>query len=154
MQKAPDFTTNTSHLHSRALFSLWLSLYILSGAISPVFSSSILGTYQSGEFIFQCPPRGLRPHVVPPRCSAARAPVPAAGHWWPMPPQEMLKHSEAGLAQSLWDPGSWCIHSFLWALQASLMGMGLILNMISPLLPSCWGFPLPLDVGYLIFDGI
>ena len=26
-----------------------------SGVISPLFSSSILGTYQLGEFIFQCP---------------------------------------------------------------------------------------------------
>ena len=36
-------------------FFLWLHLFILSGAISPLFSSSILGTYQPGEFIFQCP---------------------------------------------------------------------------------------------------
>jgi len=28
------------------VFSLWLSLFILSGVISPLFSSSILGTYQ------------------------------------------------------------------------------------------------------------
>ena len=32
----------------------WLHLFILSGVISPLFSSSILGTYQLGEFIFQC----------------------------------------------------------------------------------------------------
>ena len=36
------------------LFSLWLSFFILSGAISPLFSSSTLGTYHPGEFIFQC----------------------------------------------------------------------------------------------------
>ena len=29
--------------------------FILSGVISPLFSSSILGTYQPGEFLFQCP---------------------------------------------------------------------------------------------------
>ena len=29
------------------------------------------------------------------------APAPAAGHCWPVPPQETLKHSKAGLAQSL-----------------------------------------------------
>ena len=33
----------------------WLHLFILSGVISPLFSSSILGTYRPGEFIFQCP---------------------------------------------------------------------------------------------------
>ena len=27
----------------------------MAGAISPLFSSSILGTYQPGQFIFQCP---------------------------------------------------------------------------------------------------
>ena len=37
------------------LFLLWLHLFILSGVISSPFSSSILSTYQSGEFIFQGP---------------------------------------------------------------------------------------------------
>ena len=37
------------------LFSLWLPLFILSGVISPLISSSILGTYQPGEFTFQYP---------------------------------------------------------------------------------------------------
>ena len=36
------------------LFSLWLNLFILTGVISPLISSSILGTYCPGEFIFQC----------------------------------------------------------------------------------------------------
>ena len=35
------------------LFLLWLHLFILSGVISPLFSSSTLGTYQPGELIFQ-----------------------------------------------------------------------------------------------------
>ena len=50
---APDFTSIPSHIHNWVLFSLWLHLFILSGVISPVFSSSILGTYQPGKFIFQ-----------------------------------------------------------------------------------------------------
>ena len=37
------------------LFLLWLHLFILSGVISPLLSSRILGNYQPGEFIFQCP---------------------------------------------------------------------------------------------------
>ena len=37
-----------------------------------------------------------------PKSAAPRAPAPAAGHCWPAPPQETLKHSKAGLAQSLW----------------------------------------------------
>ena len=51
---ASDCTFTTSHIHSWVLFLLWLSLFIPSGIISPLFSSSILGTYQPGEFIFQC----------------------------------------------------------------------------------------------------
>ena len=38
---ALDFTSITSHIHNWMLFSLWLSLFILSGAISPLFSSSM-----------------------------------------------------------------------------------------------------------------
>ena len=42
-------TYTTGHL-----FLLWLRLFILSGAISPLFTSSILGTCRPGEFIYQC----------------------------------------------------------------------------------------------------
>ena len=37
------------------LFLLWLHPFILSGVISPLISSSILGTYQPGEFLFPYP---------------------------------------------------------------------------------------------------
>ena len=37
------------------LFLLWLCPFILSGVISPLISTSILGTYWPREFIFQCP---------------------------------------------------------------------------------------------------
>ena len=36
-----------------ALFLLWLHPFILSGGISPLISSSTLGTYWPGEFVFQ-----------------------------------------------------------------------------------------------------
>ena len=49
---ASDFTSITSHIHTWVLFLLWL--FILSWAISSLFSSSILGTYWPGEIIFQC----------------------------------------------------------------------------------------------------
>ena len=48
------FTSITSHIHNW-LFLLWLHLFILSGVISSLISSSILGTYLPGEFFFQCP---------------------------------------------------------------------------------------------------
>ena len=44
----------TRHIRNWMLFLLWLSLFIFSGAVSLLFSSSILGTYRPGEFIFHC----------------------------------------------------------------------------------------------------
>ena len=52
---ASDFTSITSHIHNWVLFLLWFHPFILSAVISPLISSSILGTYWPGEFIFQCP---------------------------------------------------------------------------------------------------
>ena len=52
---ASDLTSITHHIHNWVLFLLWLRLFILSGVISPLISNSLLGTYQPGEFIFQCP---------------------------------------------------------------------------------------------------
>ena len=52
---ASDSTSIPSHIHNWALFLLWFRLFTLSVFISPLTSSSILGTYQVGEFIFQCP---------------------------------------------------------------------------------------------------
>ena len=49
------FTSITSPIHSWVLFLLWPHFFILSEVISPLISSSILGTYQPEEFIFQCP---------------------------------------------------------------------------------------------------
>ena len=44
-----------SHIHNWVLFLLWIHPFVPSGVISPLISSSILGTYRAGEFIFQCP---------------------------------------------------------------------------------------------------
>ena len=41
---ASDFTSITSHIHNWVLFLLWLHPFILPGVISPLISSSILGT--------------------------------------------------------------------------------------------------------------
>ena len=51
------FTAMDFHHQSHpqlGMFLLWLSLFILFGAVSPLSSSSIMGTYQAGELIFQC----------------------------------------------------------------------------------------------------
>ena len=44
---------SSTNIHNWALFLLWLCRFILSGISFPLISSSILGTYQPGEFIFQ-----------------------------------------------------------------------------------------------------
>ena len=44
----------TSHIHNWVLFLLWLHPFILSGVISLLISSNLLGTYRPGEFIFLC----------------------------------------------------------------------------------------------------
>ena len=67
------------------------------------------------------PPRGLMPQAVWDPGLLYRVPAPPVGHCWPVPPQEMFKHSKAGLAQSVW----WVLmHTRFWALQASLEGTG------------------------------
>ena len=45
---ASDFTSITSHIHNWVLFFLCFHLFILSGVISPLFSSSILDTFWPG----------------------------------------------------------------------------------------------------------
>ena len=47
-----DLASITSHIHNWALFLLSLHPFILFGVISPLISSSILGTYWPGKFIF------------------------------------------------------------------------------------------------------
>ena len=49
---ALDFTSITSHIHNWVLFSLWLLLFILSGAIAPVFSCSIWAPADLGSSSF------------------------------------------------------------------------------------------------------
>ena len=72
-----------------------------------------------------------------------------------MPPQETLKHSKAGVAQSLvgsLGPGA---HKVLFEPSESLWRVwGLILHVISPLLPSFWGFSFALGCGVSFFGGI
>ena len=52
---ASDLAPITSHTHNWVLFLFWLHPFILSGVISPLISSSILGTYWPEEFPFQYP---------------------------------------------------------------------------------------------------
>ena len=51
---ASDFAFPTRHSHHRASLPLWLSLFILSGAISLLFLNSILDTFQPVRLVSQC----------------------------------------------------------------------------------------------------
>ena len=91
----------------------------------------------------------MRAYAIP-RFAAPRAPAPAAGHCWPIPLQETLKHSTAGLSQSLW--GLLVLTKVLFVPSEHLWRVwGLILNVISPLLPSFWGFSFALGCGLSFF---
>ena len=70
-----------------------------------------------------------------------------------------LKHSKAGLAQSLVEVTapfleSWWAQGFVGALQASLVGLRFDFNAVVPLLPSCWGFSFALGCRVSFFGGI
>ena len=87
-----------------------------------------------------------------PRTATPRAPAPAAGHCWPIPPQEMRKHSKACLVSFC--GVSWS-HTVLFEPSECLWQVwSLILNTISPLLPSCWGFSFTYGCGASFFGGI
>jgi len=84
-----------------------------------------------------------------PRSAAPRAPARAAGHCWPVPPQEILKHSSGSVSV-----GSWCPQGLSKPSEHLWQVWGLILNAILPLLLSCWGFSFALGRGVSFFDGI
>ena len=148
-------TSITSHIHNWVLFLLWLHLFILSGVISPLFSSSILGTYRSGGihlsvaylFVFSYCSWGSQGkntevvcHSLLERITFCRTSPPwSIRLGWP--PTAWLSFVELDKA---------VVHvirltSFLW----------LWFQCVFPLMPSCntyhltW-FSLTLDVGYLL----
>ena len=81
------------------------------------------------------------------RAYCTQSPCPTAVCCWPVLPQETLKHNSGSVT------GSWCAQALFEPSEHLWRVWGLILNVILPLLPSCWASPLPLDVGYL-FGGI
>ena len=102
----------------------------------------------SGVGLMTASSKGSLPHGVPLRCAGARVPVPVAGHFWPMLPQETCKHSKAALPYLCGISGSWCTKDYL-----SPSGYRVfILKAISPHPHHLVGaYPLALDMGYLLF---
>ena len=86
-----------------------------------------------------------------PRTATPRAPAPAAGHCWPVPPQEMLKHSKACLVSFC--GVSW-LHTVLFEPSECLWQVwGLILTWFCPSYRLAGASPLSMDVGYLFLVG-
>ena len=98
----------------------------------------------SGSFMMELPVTCSKRAYAIPRSAAPWAPALAAAHCWPVPPQETPKHSSVSVSVGLWVQVR---TRLVWALWVSLAGMGLILNMTSPLLLSCWGFSFALVRG-------
>ena len=92
-----------------------------------------------------------RAYVIP-RFAAPRAPAPAAGHCWPIPLQETLKHSSGSVCVGV--SGSWYAQGLFEPSEHLWWLWGLILNMILPLLPSWWGFSFALGCGVSFFSRI
>ena len=79
---------------------------------------------------------------VTPRSTAPRAP--AAGHCWPVSPGDTQTQFCLSLCGVCW---SCCVQHLFEPSKHRWQVWGLILNVILPLLLSCWGFSLPLDFG-------
>ena len=63
------------------------------------------------------------------------------------------RHSDTVLSPSLWGLGV-LMHTSFEPSEHLWRGRGLILNMMSPLLPSCWGFSFALGCGVSFFGGL
>ena len=86
------------------------------------------------------------------RSPATRASAPAAGHCWPIPPQETLKHSSGSASVGSLGPGA---HKVLFESPSVSGRYGvLILNVLSPFLPFYWGFSFALGRGVSFFGEI
>ena len=65
-------------------------------------------------------------------------------HDLPVPPQETLKHSSVSVSGGV--SGSWCTQGLFEPSERLWWVWALILNVISLLLPPCWGFSFALGV--------
>ena len=104
---ASDFTSITRHIHNWVLFLLWLHLFILSGVISPLISSSIWGTYWPGEFIFQC-------HAILPFHTVHRGLKARIMKWFAIPsPVDHILSELSALTRLSWVALHGMAHSFI-----------------------------------------
>ena len=81
-----------------------------------------------------------------PKSAAARASVPVAVHYWPVPPQEMLKHCSVSVSVVSLGPGApkICLNLL------SVSGRNGVWFWICPFYHLAVASPFPLDMGYLL----
>ena len=111
--------------------SLWLSAQQLYGEVN--------GNLQEGF----C-------HGLCDQVAAPRAPAPAAGYCWLAPPQKTQTQVWLRLCKV---SGSWCAQGFVWALRASLAGMGFDTKRDFSPPTSYWGFSFALGRGVSFLVG-
>ena len=82
------------------------------------------------------------------KTAAPRVSAPAAGHCWPMSLQETLKHSKAGMSQSLWEI---LVHTRFCLSPLSISGRygAWFQKWLSPSYHLAMASPLPLDLWYI-----
>ena len=86
-----------------------------------------------------------------PRCAAPRALVPEAGHCWPVPPQETLKHNSGSVSVGSLGPGA---HKVCLSPPSISGGYGFDFKCeFAPPTILAGASPLPLNVGYLYLVG-
>ena len=117
----------------------------LQESVSPALLSS------DGFMVGLMATSSKRAYAIP-RSAAPRAPASGAVHCWPLPStgdtQTEFHLSLCG------DSGSWCTQGLFEPSKHLWQVWDLILNAISPLLSSCWGFFFAFGHGIYFFGGI
>ena len=90
-------------------------------------------------------------HRLCDQVAAPSPPAPVAEHCWPIPLQQTQTQVWLSLCSV---SGSLCTQGFVWALWASLAGMGFDSECDSAPLPSCWRFSFAFGCGVSFFGGI
>ena len=100
----------------RTFLTVWEFLWYNCSAVCELSAQQLYGG-ANGNLLQEC-----LLHSLWSNSATARAPGPMAGHCWPVPPQESLKHSKTGLSQSLW--GLWVlVHTRFCLSPPSVSGM-------------------------------
>ena len=141
----PDPQVGKSVVSPKTFLTVWEFLwYNVLQFVGHLLGSSLVGlTSTSSKRAYAT---GCMTQVAAPRVRA-----PAADWCWPVPPQETRTQGRLSLCGV---SGSWCTQVWFEPSKCLWQVWVLILNGISPLLPSCWGFSFALADGVSFSGGI